>query len=149
MAPHLASIDTKSFLMWKVTQEASLPQRQKWYYLTHNFGKRELAPFPWVSPKVNVIARLEFELAYYNVTIQHVSHYTTWPAPSFMMIAWGLDILLRWVKSFGIFWYLLVCTIYITWPKLWEVTTVVDNIMINGTLTHCVPLYSVCDLKAA
>ena len=28
-----------------------------------------------ISPKVNVIAQLEFELAYSNVTIQHISHY--------------------------------------------------------------------------
>ena len=27
-----------------------------------------------MSPKVNVIARLEFELAYYNVAIHHISH---------------------------------------------------------------------------
>ena len=29
-----------------------------------------------ISPKMNVIARLEIELAYYDVTVQHVSHYT-------------------------------------------------------------------------
>ena len=28
-----------------------------------------------MNPKVNVIARLEFELTYYAVTVQHVSHY--------------------------------------------------------------------------
>ena len=43
-------------------------------------GIRKVIPFPkGVSPKVNVIARLEFELAYYDVTIQNVSHYTTSP----------------------------------------------------------------------
>ena len=30
-----------------------------------------------ISPKVNVIARLEFELAYYDVIVQHFSHYAT------------------------------------------------------------------------
>ena len=36
-----------------------------------------------ISPKVNVIARVEFRLAYYNVTDQHVSHYDTGnPPPS-------------------------------------------------------------------
>ena len=30
-----------------------------------------------VSPKVNVIVRLGFELTYYNIAVQHVSHYTT------------------------------------------------------------------------
>ena len=29
-----------------------------------------------ICPKVNVIDRLEFELAYGNVTVQHVNHYT-------------------------------------------------------------------------
>ena len=28
-----------------------------------------------ISPKMNIIAQLEFELAYYNVTVQHISHY--------------------------------------------------------------------------
>ena len=28
-----------------------------------------------VSPKVNIVAWLEFELAYYNVSLQHVNHY--------------------------------------------------------------------------
>ena len=30
-----------------------------------------------ISPKVNVIAQLDFELANYDVAVQHVSHYTT------------------------------------------------------------------------
>ena len=30
-----------------------------------------------LSPKVNLIAQLEFELTYYNVAVQHISHYTT------------------------------------------------------------------------
>ena len=29
-----------------------------------------------ISPKANIIARLEIELAYYDITVQHVSHYT-------------------------------------------------------------------------
>ena len=34
--------------------------------------------FPWgISPKVNPIAGLEFKLAYYHFTAQHVSHYAT------------------------------------------------------------------------
>ena len=31
---------------------------------------------PFLSLKVKVIARLEFELAYYDVAVQNVSHYT-------------------------------------------------------------------------
>ena len=29
-----------------------------------------------ISPKVNVLARLEFELAYYDVKLKHVRHNT-------------------------------------------------------------------------
>ena len=33
-------------------------------------------PFPNdISPKVNIIAQLEFELTHYNVVVQHISHY--------------------------------------------------------------------------
>ena len=28
-------------------------------------------------PKVNVISRLEFELAYYDISVQDISHYAT------------------------------------------------------------------------
>ena len=31
-----------------------------------------------ISPKVSVIARLGFELAYYDIAVQHVNHYATW-----------------------------------------------------------------------
>ena len=34
-----------------------------------------------INPKVNVIARLEFELTYYDVADQHASHYTTGQPP--------------------------------------------------------------------
>ena len=30
-----------------------------------------------ICPKVNVIAQLEFELGYYDSTVQHFSYYTT------------------------------------------------------------------------
>ena len=32
--------------------------------------------FDCISLKVNIIARLEFELAYYDVEVRHLSHYT-------------------------------------------------------------------------
>ena len=35
-----------------------------------------------ISPKVNVIAWLEFELAYYDIAIEHVSHYATGTQPN-------------------------------------------------------------------
>ena len=36
----------------------------------HNFPKG-------ISPKVNLIAQLDFELTYYNAAVQYISHYTT------------------------------------------------------------------------
>ena len=30
-----------------------------------------------ICPKVNVIARLEYELAYYDSVVRHFNHYTT------------------------------------------------------------------------
>ena len=45
---------------------------QWWYYLTHNWEDKKIHTFlKDICPKVNVIARLEFELAYYNSTVQH------------------------------------------------------------------------------
>ena len=34
-----------------------------------------------ICPKVNVIVRLEYELAYYDSAIHHFNHYTTWTLP--------------------------------------------------------------------
>ena len=39
-------------------------------------------PFPWVlGQKVNLIALLEFELAYYNVAVERISYNTTMISP--------------------------------------------------------------------
>ena len=44
---------------------------------------RGFIPFPRVfCPKVNVIARLEFELAHYDSAVQRFSHYTTRTPPN-------------------------------------------------------------------
>ena len=44
-------------------------------------------PFPrGISPKVNAIARLEFELSYHDVTGERISHYVTGtPSHLFML----------------------------------------------------------------
>ena len=50
-------------------------------------------------------------------------------------------LLLRWIKSFGIFWYVIFCNTYIMRPRQFKplkVPTVVGRVMI----------YMVCDLKA-
>ena len=52
------------------------------FYLTHKWVKKEVPTFPnGVSPKVKIIARLEFELALYGVAVQDVSDDTTGTSP--------------------------------------------------------------------
>ena len=48
----------------------------------HNWEDKGVHTFPMgIIPKVNVIALLEFELAYYNPVVQLVIHYTTRTSP--------------------------------------------------------------------
>ena len=45
-------------------------EEQQWYYLSHRWDDIEVYTFPKnIYPKVNVIARLEFELAYYDSAV--------------------------------------------------------------------------------
>ena len=63
--------------------KALLVEEQQWYYLSLCWGNKKVQYFSkGISPKVNIITRLEFERAYYDVLIQHVSHYTTDSLPS-------------------------------------------------------------------
>ena len=59
--------------------KAIFGEEKQWYYLTpaHNWrGGNWIHTFPKsISPKTNVMARLEFELAYFEATVQHFSHY--------------------------------------------------------------------------
>ena len=57
--------------------KAILIEEQQWYYLIQSWRDKRVYAFPNViSPKVNVIAQLEFELTYYEVAIQHANHNT-------------------------------------------------------------------------
>ena len=57
--------------------KANFVEEQLWYYLNYRWWDKGIHTFPkGISLKVNAIMLLEFELAYYNVTAQHVSHYT-------------------------------------------------------------------------
>ena len=51
-------------------------------YLICNWRNKRIHTFPkGISLKVNVIVRLEFELAYYDIAIQHVNHDTIKASP--------------------------------------------------------------------
>ena len=57
-------------------------KKQKWYYLTHSWEDKGFHTFPkGICPKVNVIARLEYELAYYDFAVHHFNYYTTRTPP--------------------------------------------------------------------
>ena len=56
---------------------------QQWYYLTHSLKDKWGHTFPkGIYPKVNVIERLEFELAYYDYIVQCFNHHTMKTPPT-------------------------------------------------------------------
>ena len=58
--------------------KAILLEEHLWYYLTHSWEDKGVHTFlKGICPKVNVIARLEYELAYYDSTAHRFNHYTT------------------------------------------------------------------------
>ena len=57
-------------------------EEQRWYYLTHSWEDKGIHTFPkGICPKVNVIARLEYELANYDSAVHRFNHYTTRTPP--------------------------------------------------------------------
>ena len=62
--------------------KAILLEEQQWYYLTHIWEDKGVHTFPkGICPKVNVIARLEYELEYYDSAVHRFNHYTTRTPP--------------------------------------------------------------------
>ena len=58
--------------------KAILLEEQLWYYLTHSWEDKGVHTLPKrICPKVNVIARQEYELAYYDSAVHRFNHYTT------------------------------------------------------------------------
>ena len=65
--------------------KAILLEEQLWYYLTHSWEDKGAHTFPrGICPKVNVIARLGYELAYYDSAVHRFKHYTTRTPPFFL-----------------------------------------------------------------
>ena len=59
-----------------------LLEKQKWYYLTNSKEEKEIQTFSNSNcPKMNIIARLEFEFSNYNCPVHSLNHYTTWTRP--------------------------------------------------------------------
>ena len=59
-----------------------LLEEQQWYYLTHSWEDKGVHTFPkGICPKVNVITRLEYELAYYESAVHCFNHFTTRTPP--------------------------------------------------------------------
>ena len=54
-----------------------------WCYLIHSWEDKEVHTFPkGICPKINIIARLEFKLAYYDSAVHHFNYYTTRTPPN-------------------------------------------------------------------
>ena len=60
--------------------KAILLEEQQWYYLTQSWEDKGVYTFPrGICPKVNIIARLEYKLAYYDPGVHRFTHYTNFP----------------------------------------------------------------------
>ena len=71
------------YYLWLFNAKAILLEEQYWYYLTHRWEDTGVHTFPkGICPKVNVIARLEFELVNYNSAVHCFNHYTTRTPPN-------------------------------------------------------------------
>ena len=58
--------------------KAILLEEQVWYYLIHSWEDKVVyTSSKSISPKVNVIAWVEIQHAYYDSTDNHFNHYTT------------------------------------------------------------------------
>ena len=59
-----------------------LLEEQQWYYLTNSWEDKGVHTCPkGICKKGNVIARLEYELAYYDSAVNRFKHYTTRTPP--------------------------------------------------------------------
>ena len=77
-----------SLLSWHINPcrlfnaKATFLEEQQWYYLTHSWEDKGAHTFPkGIRLKVNVIARLEHELAYYDSDVHRFNHYTMGTSP--------------------------------------------------------------------
>ena len=94
-------IQCQIHLSWKIVVVLFNPQLGVWLGI-HTFPKG-------ICPKVNVIARLEFELAYYNSAVQRFNHYATRTRPR-SILYYKIDFwLIVWVS-----WHVKLCRLFYT-----------------------------------
>ena len=80
--------------------KAILLEEQQWCYLTHSWEDKGVHTFPkGICLKVNVIARLEYELTYYESAVHHFNHYTPTRTPP--------DFKFRLILSFAVLHFIL------------------------------------------
>ena len=89
--PEIEKLKSVSILFGSVSlfNTKAILEEQWWYntlYLA--VGKRRFITFPRdiICLKVNVRAQMEFELAHYDITVQHVSHYGSRDFPALTCI---------------------------------------------------------------
>ena len=64
--------------VYRIGYLMSVLEEQKWYFLTQSWEDKGVPTFSkGICPKMNVIARLEYELAYYDSAVHRFNHYTT------------------------------------------------------------------------
>ena len=64
-------------VFYSLSRLSKLVDKLWWYYLSHTYSDNWLNTFlKSICPKVNVIAGIEFELGFFDVTVLHVSPYT-------------------------------------------------------------------------
>ena len=68
---------------WRLfNAKAILLEELRWCYLTHSWEDKGVHTFPkGICPKVNVIAWLEFKLAYYDSAVHRSNYYSTRTPP--------------------------------------------------------------------
>ena len=61
---------------WLFNAKVIILEEQWWYYLTHSWEDKGVHTFPkGICPKVNIIARLVYELAYYDSAVHYDSEF--------------------------------------------------------------------------
>ena len=54
--------------------------------MTHNYKDMRVHTFPdGINPKVNIIVRMDFELAFFEAEFQHLSHYAARTYPGYIL----------------------------------------------------------------